>query len=364
MTVEVVNGVTTRRWRPTWYEHWSPDPASGPQVILVPPYVPPIRLLNCGAAANDTGDPIGGGAGYSDIKTSGDYAPTDKAGLLTALAAASPGEIIFIGGAVEIDFSGVYSSSIPAGVTLASNRGFGGSLGGLIYTNDADLTTLRTMFIVNGSSRVTGLRLRGNDSSVGVNGTSGYQAIHGTSVSYEVDNCEIYNFPYMSVRMNEGAADVHHNSIHHCQRSGYGYGVAVYNGTATVYANSFDYNRHDIVGARGTPLSNFYAYYNICGPHHISACMDMHGGNDVSDMTIPAGGTIVIRQNTFQDLSNKSVNIRGIPDYLCDVYRNWTYYAQSQSSWAFCQKLDNLGLSPYIKMLVHDNWYGTSTPPS
>jgi len=44
-----------------------------------------------GCEDNPTGNPIGGGEGYNDIRTSGDYTVTTKEELLAALAQAQPG---------------------------------------------------------------------------------------------------------------------------------------------------------------------------------------------------------------------------------------------------------------------------------
>jgi len=183
-----------------------------------------------------------------------------------------------------------------------------------------------------------------------------------------VDNCEILNWTEAGVLLyRTPTAWVHHNYIHHCRRTGFGYGVAVSNGSALIEANLFDYNRHSIAGARGYPVSNYEARYNIFEVHcDTGQSCDMHGGNDVSNASVPAGGTIKIHHNTFKAIWN-AVNIRGIPTDQALVYNNWALHDPDE--WTpysvFHQSLGNLpGHTPYERMKVYDNWYGSTAPPS
>jgi hypothetical protein len=158
---------------------------------------------------------------------------------------------------------------------------------------------------------------------------------------------------------------VHHNYIHHCRRTGFGYGVAVSGCSALIEANLFDYNRHSIMGTRGYPLSSYEARYNVFEVHNVTGqSCDMHGGNDISDATVPAGGTINIHHNTFKAIWN-AVNIRGVPTDQTLVYNNWALHEDWNPMKVFMQSLGNLpGHTPYERMKVYDNWYGTSAPPS
>lgn len=81
---------------------------------------------------------------------------TNKAGLISALAAATPGQIIYIDDKVEIDLSGLNNVKIPANITLASGRGRNGSKGALLYTNSHNLRI--SLFLIYGVNvRITGL---------------------------------------------------------------------------------------------------------------------------------------------------------------------------------------------------------------
>jgi hypothetical protein len=324
-----------------------------------------------GAGANTTGNPIGGGVGYSKTiaQSAAKYVVDTKSELLSALSSATSGQIIYVADSAQINLTGSDRISVRAGVILASGRGINGSSGGLIYTSDTTLTYQYPLFRLSDGARVTGLRLRGPSGEVGTTSQkylySGVAAVSGADV--EVDNCEIYNWPLAGVGAGEDSyVYVHHNYIHNCRRAGYGYGVAVCGGSALVEANLFNYNRHSVMAARGYPVSNYEARYNIfeTGCNTAQSC-DVHGGNDVYDASVPAGGTILIHHNTFKAIWN-ALNVRGIPANQVSVYKNWALH--DPHDWSpysvFMQSLGNLpGHTPYERMEVYDNWYGTTAPP-
>jgi hypothetical protein len=116
-----------------------------------------------GAKADKRG-PIGGGTGYTKIITKGDYTVKDLDALLAALSKAKAGQIVFIPGETIIDLTArVYIDQlvleVPKGVTLAGDRGRGGSKGALL-TSDA----LKTPIMIRAGGpdvRITGLRIQG-----------------------------------------------------------------------------------------------------------------------------------------------------------------------------------------------------------
>ena len=57
-----------------------------------------------GAKPDERG-PIGGGAAYADIFTSGDYTVEDLADLIKALSRSKSGDVVFIPGETEIDLT-------------------------------------------------------------------------------------------------------------------------------------------------------------------------------------------------------------------------------------------------------------------
>ena len=79
------------------------------------------------------------------------YVVSTKAELLTALKSAKAGETVFVRGTAVIDMTGTPSVTIPAGVTLASDRGRAGSAGGLLKrTQNLNGGWEEPMFIAGG----------------------------------------------------------------------------------------------------------------------------------------------------------------------------------------------------------------------
>jgi len=273
-----------------------------------------------GCEANPTGNPIGGGEGYSDVFTRGDFTVTTREELLDALGKAQSGQVVFVPDKVEIDLTGCADIVIPAGVTLAGSRGRDGSLGARLFTTSR--TTFMLMKTGGDDVRVTGLRFEG--AYAGTERTAFYNNfLYTTQCGLEVDNCEIYNFNYRGVSAGPGAFNVrvHHNYIHHIQRSGLGYGVRIDNCAVSIIANKFDYCRHHIASS-GAPGCSYEAAWNLVGEHAIGHHFDMHGGRDRGDGTDIAGDWMHIHHNTFLG-TPRNVVVRGIISQGCDVHNNW-----------------------------------------
>ena len=117
----------------------------------------------CGASADQVG-PIGGGNGYTQHISPSQSPIHTLDELIDALAKAQSGDIIYIHPRAQIDCTErVYIEElvleIPAGVTLASNRGQKGAPGGMIFS---DAFKTRPLIRTLGPNiRITGLRLRG-----------------------------------------------------------------------------------------------------------------------------------------------------------------------------------------------------------
>jgi len=226
---------------------------------------------------NPTGNPIGGGAGYTRIISETDagvkYVVSTSDQLLTALKNAQSGDVVFVKGDAVIDLSGTSQLNIPAGVSLASNRGSGGSTGAVIKkrTGGSPWTWTQSMFNVGNNVRITGLVLEGEmkpQDDVSVTEEYylvGLRATGGIS-GFEVDNCEIRGWSWAGVLLGNGIsttgnAFIHHNYVHHNQARGEGYGVELFGGTALIESNLFDYNRHSITGS-GVAGESYEARYN------------------------------------------------------------------------------------------------------
>lgn len=301
----------------------------------------------------DDGEPLGGGTGYSEIITSGDYTVTDTASLASALREAKSGETVYIPDNVKISVTGL-TLTVPAGVTLASNRGYvyeDGSVacGGMLYT-----TTRQTEAIILSENSVfTGITFSGADTERhmthlqrGLNeaGTSytGYYysltlsrgiVVRGDNV--QVHNCEISGFSEAGVLLeNVKNAKVHHNYIHHNQRNGFGYGVCLSGcSEAEIYGNIFNYDRHAIA-ASGEAGSGYSAHDNIHLGTAIYHIFDAHGGSDRGDGTDTACDKIDMFNNTF--LSDKlPYKKRGTPTEYSSFTKNIIIYPESAYQYRF-----------------------------
>lgn len=294
-----------------------------------------------GAKPDERG-PIGGGNGYKNSITRGDYTVTDLDSLLAALTKARAGQVVFIPGETEIDLTArIYIEGIvlvvPEGVTLAGERGNNGSKGAIL-TSDA----LKTPVMIRAAGpnvRITGLRIQGpcpkryldhhrRAYGPGGGGSEYYYKFptsNGIITEFprlEVDNCEISAFAHGGIYLSKGADHhIHHNFVHNCQYNGLGYGVVHDTASSLIEYNLFDSNRHSIAGT-GRPGCSYIARNNIELGVSLSHCFDMHGGRDRNDGTDIAGTSIEIYNNTFR-APNPAVVIRGVPEKKCEVHHNW-----------------------------------------
>ncbi len=299
-------------------------PPSDPRGILRPRVarweceLPKPAKETFGAEPNPAGNPIGGGPGYKDIVTRGDFVARTYDELRAALQRAKSGQVVFIPGGVEIDMTGKQRLVIPGGVTVASDRGRDGSKGALLY-----ITTARPLGLLAAGGdyvRITGLRVRGPHP--GVEPAPDSMGLRAAHFATEIDNCEVWAFtcPAISVAPGARRAYVHHCFIHHNQRTGLGYGVSINDADVLVEACRFDYGRHYITCSNGTPGTGYEARYNVCGPHCIGHLFDVHGEASGSGI---GGEWFNIHHNTFLASKQHSIGIRGVPSQGVWVHHNW-----------------------------------------
>lgn len=218
---------------------------------------------------------------------------------------------------------------VEPGKILASNRGHESSPGAAIVYRGGN--TQFPAIRMKSNSRLTGFRVVGptppNTGSVynttradiGIavgyiftydkNGSGEYNSSSpylGAS-NVKIDNNEIYNWPYVGVRIGYKSrnVDVTHNFIHNNRGAGEGYGVLA-NGTESestrysstyIYKNIFSLNRHDIASS-GYAGNSYQALYNIVfdgpivgtSPLDYLFRFDVHGCSARSDSCRFAGG--------------------------------------------------------------------------
>lgn len=315
------------------------------------------------ASANVTGYLIGGGDGYANAVTTGDYIVNSKATLLSALGSASAGETIYVQPGAPIDLTGELPKGIPAGVTLASNRGVSGSPGATITKTEhttgyvgntstgrwSSNTDEEPMFFVMGDDvRITGLQLVGEEygqdggggdvdccnegdnwCDSGIPGPCANNYLVGIfSRSHDnltVDNCEIYGWAWSGIQ-TAWTTDtyVHHNYIHDNNARSEGYGGSQYGGEVVYEANLYNNNRHSITSS-GLEDETYTARYNIVigdGDAIGASHFDVHENEDLEDNT--AGDVFYIHHNTFMDGDDDmaSVHIRTRPATGAYIYNN------------------------------------------
>lgn len=296
-----------------------------------------------GVEANPTGSPIGGGEGYQQILSGGDYEVDSKNSLLSALDKATAGEVIFIKGEAIIDLSGLRDLYIPERVTLAGNRGENGSPGPLLYTNDMEQGSI--LFWATAGVRVTGIRFKGPAPDF----TAITPSYEGKSTiclivsdpDVEVDNCEFSNF-------NRGAVEiypdgqrihVHHNFFHDV----HAYPVIALDRSAPpilIEANIIHWIWHATAGS-GYPGTGYEARYNLIIrkavpdfwlPYDESHAIDMHPYLEVLQERGQriAGDLLSIHHNTFISEAGNDpsvptsfdAKVRGTPRILAVFFNN------------------------------------------
>jgi PKD repeat protein len=210
-----------------------------------------------GCGSSYLGNPIGGGAGYTDIKTGGTYTVTSLDSLKMYLSKAKAGDIIFIHPGVTINFNGSATVSIPSGVTLASDRG-NNSTGAKLTKTQSTGGWKDAMLTTGGNNvRITGLVLEGEmlaESESPIISESLY--LKGVTCfghsGLEIDNCELRGWAYAAVFCDHcptvGRPTIHHCYIHHNTACGEGYGCNVNYGDMLMEGNVLDWNRHSFTG--------------------------------------------------------------------------------------------------------------------
>jgi hypothetical protein len=294
-----------------------------PQVVLhaVDP------LSSVGADANPTGQPIGGGEGYTaGPKVSpSDHHSASLASIQQALATAKPGDVVWIGSGMVIDLADA-QLIVPEKVTLAGDRGAQGSAGPLLT---ADMSKFEWRIKLKPGARLSGVRLQGpnpliRDIDALMPPPSNYAI---ACVDAEVDNCEISQFQRGGiVHLRDSAhGHIHHNYLHDIAA----YPVLVANGSGDEHifeANRIEWAWHAIAsnGSRG---SGYTARYNIfmrvprpklfdqSGADPPNWCLDVHtNAGEQTRPPRPATRKLAVHHNTF--LAHADVKVGDGSDLL------------------------------------------------
>ncbi len=302
------------------------------------------REEGLGCEANPTGDPIGGGAGYRNIFTNGDFTARTAPELLSALKQAQPGQRIFVPDGAEIDLTGQENIALSAGITLAGTRGLKDSPGGRIVMRRKQAGSYYLFRTAGDKVRVTGLKFEGPDGDN--NQHNGYANLLATTHhGLEMDNCEVANWGYGAVVGQPGASGiyVHHSDIHHGQGAAHdGYGVSLDACDARVIANKLAAVRNHVIAGTGNPGTAYEAAYNW-----VDGNFDMHGGRDRGDGTDIGGDWIEIHHNSFQQPQAVNCITRGIPSQGARVHHNRFMAALETSAGGTREELAKRNIDAY-----------------
>ncbi|MEU4427593.1 FG-GAP-like repeat-containing protein [Actinoplanes sp. NPDC024001] len=280
--------------------------------------------------------------------------------LLAALSSATAGDTVFVDGAAQIDLTGHKRIAIPAGVTLASNRGENGSLGARLYnTESIVLKETWPQFTVTGSgTRIIGLRLQGPDQLIRDDPYE-YSNSDGISASDAsdllIENNEMFGWSHAAVAVrNTLEVRVRGNNIHHNRRTGLGYGVMVHDhSSAVIEDNTFAHNRHSIAGT-GYRTERYEARFNVVTAAPQSHAFDMHGENEEYANGEPwAGDVLHVKNNSFRTADYQAFVVRGRPFTGAVVSGNCFAHASSATAVAQTKFTGNLTIGA--------NTYGTTT---
>jgi len=312
---------------------------------------------------------VGGGSGYPTFSAAtATRTITTLSEFLQYVPSASPNSVFFIPSGTTITIT--HAVTIPAGVTIAGDRGANGSAGGILTkTSNATGSWMDAMLIIGGDNvRITGLQLvgecfdegsEGNGEShflIGIKNPGGFGATGYGGL--EVDNCEIHGWAYAGVFTEYAPTAtrtwVHHCYIHGSQNQHEGYGVNVNGGDCLIEGNIFDRNRHDIsagglVGEQYTARYNHFLGNGRCGSPYIVGAyhVDVHANEYYSGDPVQgtpnegvacAGSEYHIYNNTVDDVPSETfyqmafVHIRDIPTVGAYVNNNLINTNWGQSS--------------------------------
>jgi len=317
---------------------------------------------------------IGGGNGCEILDPSkASYVVKTFDSFMSCVKTASPGQSVCIDEGAKIDISNVPKDTVVRpNITIGSVRGAGGLEGGALVYNKLNYgRNYKTCFISSGGLRLVGLRFIGPDPSVGPSAEYA-ECLTGFRFKGDknfINNVEAAGWSEAALQVGmDGFAHFKEIWAHNNQRTGYGYAIDVQRGSALIEAIRFLDNRHHVAGGRGLPASNYEVRFCLAG-YSTNTQFDMHGENDSvawgnktgSGTNAPAGGNVLVHHNTSDQKNQAFVGIRGVPSGMVSCYNNLLANAGADKS-VFIQRLENLGLTPYVKMQVYDNTKGAIVP--
>jgi hypothetical protein len=183
------------------------------------------------------------------------------------------------------------------------------------------------------------------------------RAIDVSASDVKIKYCVLSGFSHAAVFATD-AKDlvVVRSYIHHNQRWGLGYGVALNKkSTAIIQHNTFDFNRHSIAGT-GHSGQGYEASYNLFKKNHNDTPLDMHGGKDRKDGTNVAGYYVSIHHNVIETTAVKAFIHRGIPELSVMISENKMSYKNAEDAIGYYNGVTKSNLG-WMKFIYTDNTF-------
>ncbi|WP_135364466.1 right-handed parallel beta-helix repeat-containing protein [Halosimplex halophilum] len=301
-------------------------------------------------------DVLGGGDGYPDAvpQSAATTVVSTLSELESALNSASSGDVVYVAPDASINVPD-RELTVPAGVTLASNRGIDGAKGGEIRADEVHGEgPLHTEHQV----RITGLRVTGSIDEYVEYDRPVHSGVTVKGKGCEIDNVEISGFSYSGVKLLHSAR-IHHSHIHTNAMDGLGYGIVCIGGGSTlVEYNRFNLNRHSVAN-EGT--AGYEVRYNHFGEDAIAYQVGTHR---------PGGATLEIHHNTFVPTKHLNsgedpeshVSIRGVPDDIADIHHNWFHNPKKPAPGRGTESIIQPHSNEFKNLNFDTNHYGAKQP--
>lgn len=243
-----------------------------------------------------------------------------------------PYQVIYIKDTSSIDLTGKSAIQLKKGVSLVSGNSCN-NLGALLFTKDLGHTP--AIQCKGDEIKIVGIRLMGPDTSrriqqmydlIAKNQYYSLPYSHGIRcIGFSgllVQNCELMGWSYSAIDLENGIGNIiRNNYIHHNQRLGLGYGVAVHDAYALIEENFFNWNRHSVAGS-GRLNSGYEIRNNIFGKRSLNYVVDMHGIYDERVKDTIGGTDLHIHHNTFYTTEDGPIVIHGDPINTVKIHHN------------------------------------------
>jgi hypothetical protein len=263
------------------------------------------------------------------------------------IKSAEDGDVIYLQAGIRFDFSYEPTLVIGKRVTLMSDFYGLPQKRPVFFSGSKPLPLL---LIQKSGVVIKGIRIEGieTDSKIdeikalnrsGVKGVYQFPVTRGIEIQasdVRISDCELSGFSHSAIFLTEGAsAVIERNSIHHNQRWGLGYGVALHQKSqAIIQNNHFDFNWHSIAGS-GSPGQEYEARSNWFGKNHNDSPLDMHGGADRKDGTQIAGKRVHIHHNKIEGTAQPIFIHRGIAQEWVSIDHNQIEFKSEKESVSF-----------------------------